>query len=66
MIKYKFLKYEISSSLYISNLHDVYELVIDKHLYSYNNIYVVCYHPTDIEEREKILFRCDNKCELRI
>lgn len=66
MIKYKFLKYEIYSSLYISNLHDVYELVIDKNLYSYNNKYIVCYQPIDTKEREKILFRCDNKCELRI
>ena len=66
MIKYKFLKYVISSSAYISNLSDVYELVIDKHLYSYNNKYIVCYHPTDIEEGEKILFRCDNKYELMI
>ena len=66
MIKYKFLKYEISSSLYISNLSDVYELVIDKNLYSYNNKYIVCYQPTDNKEREKILFRCNNKYELRI
>ena len=66
MIKYKFLKYEISSSPYISNLSDVYELVIDKHLYSYNNKYIVCYQPTDNKEREKILFRCNNKYELRI
>ena len=53
MIKYKFLKFEIYSSYYISNLSDVYELVIDKHLYSYDNIYIVCYQPTDIKEREK-------------
>ena len=66
MIKYKFFKYEISSSPYISNLSDVYELVIDKHLYSYNNKYIVCYQPADIAEREKILFRCNNKYELRI
>lgn len=66
MIKYKFLKYVISSSAYISNLSDVYELVIDKHLYSYNNKYIVCYQPTDNKEREKILFRCNNKYELRI
>ena len=66
MIKYKFLKYEISSSLYISNLSDVYELVIDKNLYSYNNKYIVCYQPIDTKEREKILFRCNNKYELRI
>ena len=66
MIKYKFLKYEIYSSYYISNISDVYELVIDKHLYSYNNKYIVCYQPTDNKEREKILFRCNNKYELRI
>ena len=66
MIKYKFLKFEIYSSYYISNLSDVYELVIDKHLYSYDNIYIVCYQSTDIKEREKILFRCNNKYELRI
>lgn len=66
MIKYKFLKYEISSSLYISNLHDVYELVIDKNLYSYNNKYIVCYQPIDTKEREKILFRCNDKYELMI
>ena len=66
MIKYKFLKYEIYSSLYISNLHDVYELVIDKNLYSYNNKYIVCYQPIDTKEREKILFRCNDKYELMI
>ena len=66
MIKYKFLKYEISSSHYISNLSDVYELVIDKNLYSYSNKYIVCYQPIDNKEREKILFRCNNKYELRI
>lgn len=66
MIKYKFLKYEMYSQYYCSNLSNVYELVIDKHLYSYDNIYVVCYHPTDIEECEKILLRFNNKYELRI
>ena len=66
MIKYNFFKYEIYSSHYISNLSDVYELVIDKNLYSYNNKYIVCYHTTGIEEREIILFRCNNKYELMI
>ena len=66
MIKYKFFKYEIYSSHYISNLSDVYELVIDKNLYSYNNKYVVCYQPIDTKEREKILFRCNDKYELMI
>ena len=66
MIKYKFLKYEIYSSLYISNLHAVYELVIDKNLYSYNNKYIVCYQPIYTKEREKILFRCNDKYELMI
>ena len=66
MIKYKFLRFEIYSLYYISNLSDVYELVIDKNLYSYYNKYIICYHPTDIEEDEKILFMCDNKYELTI
>ena len=66
MIKYKFLKYEIYSSYYISNLRDVYELVIDNHLYSYNHKYVVCYHSYDIINGEKRLFWCNDKYELLI
>ena len=65
MIKYKFLKYEIHSTDYLSKLSDVYELVIDRHLYSYDDIYVVCYHQTDAEY-EQIIFRSNNKYELRI
>ena len=66
MIKYKFLKYEIYSSYYISNLSNVYELVIDRHLYAYNHKYIVYYHTTNIRESEKRLFWCNNKYELKI
>ena len=65
MIKYKFLKYEIHSIDYLSKLSDVYELVIDRHLYSYDDIYVVCYHPSASND-ERIIFRCNNKFELKI
>ena len=68
MIKYKFFKYEIYSQYYYLNylnLRDVYELVIDLHLYAYNHKYIVLYHPADNED-EKKLFWCNNKYALKI
>lgn len=68
MIKYKFFRYEIYSQFYYLNylnLRDVYELVIDRHLYAYNHKYIVLYHPAENED-EKKLFWCNNKYELRM
>lgn len=64
MIKYDFLDYDTYSANYINGLKDVYELVIDKHQYAYYNTYVVCYQP--IKSDERIIFSCNNKCELKI
>lgn len=64
-MKYVFLDYLEHSDEYLANLCDAYELVIDKHNTSYNNKYLVFYHPPDAS-RERCLFKSDDVNELKI